>query len=276
MISNREIPHFTGINKNWSTIMNEALISKIEDLSINAWPSFKVELYDNWLIRYSHQYTLRTNCVEQLGPSTIPVEDKIRYCEEIYADYDSPCIFKVTPRIKPEFDNELAKRGYTIKNETNVMTMSLADFTPDLSNNEIVTISDTITDDWIFGVFNLNNITNERHREVVPNMFKAIPKKTIVARIIKDGVMVASGLGILDRNDLGLYAIYTLAGHRQCGYARAICNAVLAKGKSMGASYSYLQVVKGNTPAINLYESLGYHYEYMYWFRSNNKGNNLF
>ena len=29
----------------------------------------------------------------------------------------------------------------------------------------------------------------------------------------------------------------------------------------------YLQVVEGNTPARNLYESLGLHYLYTYWFR---------
>lgn len=247
--------------------MNLSLISKIEDLSINAWPSFKTELYDNWLIRFSHQYTLRTNCVEQLGRSTLPITEKISYCEEIYSDYNSPCIFKITPRISADFDRLLEERNYELVNETNVMTMNLTNFNADVSRNSIVSLSDTITDDWIFGVFVLNNVTDPVHHTIVPNMFRAIPKRTIVAKIMKGDLMVASGLGILDRNDLGLYAIYTHPEHRGNGYARAICNAVLDKGKSMGATYTYLQVVKNNTPAINLYESLGYRPEYSYWFR---------
>lgn len=247
--------------------MNISLISKIEDLSINAWPSFKTELYDNWLIRFSHQYTLRTNCVEQLGASTLPINEKINYCEEIYADYNSPCIFKITPRIPSEFDQILQNRNYDMVNETNVMTMNLNNFTADYSKSSLVSLSDTISKDWIFGVFVLNNITNPIHHEIVPNMFKAIPKRTIVAKIMKDKLMVASGLGILDRNDLGLYAIYTHPDYRGRGYARAICNAVLGKGKSMGATYSYLQVVKNNSKAVSLYESLGYRLEYSYWFR---------
>lgn len=251
-----------GFNK-----MKKKLISKIEDLSINAWPSFKTELYDNWLIRFSHQYTLRTNCVEQLGPSTLPISEKIDYCEQIYADYESPCIFKITPLISADFDNMLSERGYIIKNEAGAMTMSLAGWSPDIRRAHPVILSDTITTDWIFGVFELNNVTNPVHHEIVPYMFRAIPKKTIVAKIMHGDKMVASGLGILDRNDLGLYAIYTHPDHRGCGYARAICNTILEKGKSMGATHTYLQVLKNNAIAINLYKSLGYNVEYPYWFR---------
>lgn len=247
--------------------MNKQLISKIEDLSINAWPSFKTELYDNWIIRFSHQYTFRTNCVEQIGVSTIAIPEKIKYCEQIYSDYKSPCIFKITPRIAADFDAKLDSLGYIKRNKTNVLTMPLEDFTADASLLSKVILNDEITDDWIFNVFNLNNITEPIHHKIVPNMFKAIPKKTIVAKVMADNIMVASGLGILDRDDLGLYAIYTHHDYRGRGYARAVCNTILNKAKEMGASYTYLQVVDGNTAAYNLYSSLGYKLEYSYWFR---------
>ena len=47
-------------------------IKYMEELSLNDWPSYKIELYDGWLIRYSCNYTYRTNSVEQIGPSSIP------------------------------------------------------------------------------------------------------------------------------------------------------------------------------------------------------------
>lgn len=47
----------------------------IEEISLNAWPSHKIELYDGWLIRFSHNYTYRTNSVEQVGDSLIPIEE---------------------------------------------------------------------------------------------------------------------------------------------------------------------------------------------------------
>ena len=40
-----------------------AYIKLIEEISLNAWPSHKIELYDGWLIRFSHNYTHRTNSV---------------------------------------------------------------------------------------------------------------------------------------------------------------------------------------------------------------------
>ena len=53
------------------------LIKTIEDLSLNAWPSHQIELYDGWILRFSYFYTHRTNSVEQIGPSTIPVEENV-------------------------------------------------------------------------------------------------------------------------------------------------------------------------------------------------------
>ena len=39
------------------------LIKTIEDLSLNAWPSHQIELYDGWILRFSYFYTHRTNSV---------------------------------------------------------------------------------------------------------------------------------------------------------------------------------------------------------------------
>lgn len=55
-----------------------AYMKLIEEISLNAWPSHKIELYDGWLIRFSHNYTYRTNSVEQVGDSLIPIEEKNR------------------------------------------------------------------------------------------------------------------------------------------------------------------------------------------------------
>ena len=43
------------------------LIKTIEDLSLNAWPSHQIELYDGWILRFSYFYTHRTNSVDDSG-----------------------------------------------------------------------------------------------------------------------------------------------------------------------------------------------------------------
>lgn len=134
-------------------------------------------------------------------------------------------------------------------------------------NDTIVLFQDRITDDWITSLFRLNGTTNPTLRRIVPSMFKAIPKETIVASIEIDGRMVASGLGIMDRGHVGLYAIYVDASCRHKGYGRAICSSILSEARKKGASKAYLQVVKGNTYAKTLYTSIGFQDLYTYWFR---------
>ena len=105
------------------------------------------------------------------------------------------------------------------------------------------------------------------HLQVVPSMYAAIPKDTICACIRENGTIIATGLGVLDRDYVGLYAIHVQPDHRKKGYARQICTAILSEAAKRGAKYSYLQVVDGNEAALNLYYSLGYSYLYKYWFR---------
>lgn len=267
----------------------EAYIKLIEEISLNAWPSHKIELYDGWLIRFSHNYTHRTNSVTQVGASLVPIEEKIKYCEAVYANYHTPSIFKISPLIDPSFDRLLEDKGYEIQHTTEVMTMDMQNFRPYLPvsaeyeyygrnsglpsfivypDDVIVLLQDRITDEWITSLFRLNGTTNPTLRRIVPSMFKAIPKETIVASIEIDGRMVASGLGIMDRGHVGLYAIYVDASCRRKRYARSICSAILSEAQKKGATRAYLQVVKGNTYAKALYKSLGFEDLYTYWFRA--------
>ena len=62
----------------------ETTIKQIEDMSLNAWPSHKMELYDGWILRFSYFYTHRTNSVEQFGNSTLTWREKIPFCESEY------------------------------------------------------------------------------------------------------------------------------------------------------------------------------------------------
>lgn len=266
-----------------------AYMKLIEEISLNAWPSHKIELYDGWLIRFSHNYTYRTNSVEQVGDSLIPIEEKIAYCEAQYRNYHTPSNFKINPLLDSSFDKLLEEKGYEIRHTTEVMTMPMTNFHPypaesveyeyygrnsNLPSSVFypghiaVQLRDRITDEWIESLFRLNGTTRPTLRRIVPSMFKAIPKETIVACIEIEDRMVASGLGILDRGHIGLYAIYVDASCRRKHFARAICSSILTEAQKKGATHAYLQVVKGNTAAKNLYTSLGFEDFYTYWFRS--------
>ena len=57
----------------------DKIIKEIEDMSLNAWPSHKMELYDGWILRFSYFYTHRTNSVEQFGTSTLSGREKVSF-----------------------------------------------------------------------------------------------------------------------------------------------------------------------------------------------------
>ena len=115
-------------------------------------------------------------------------------------------------------------------------------------------------------------MTNPIHRAVVPSMYRAIPKDTICASVWRNGKIIATGLGILDRDYIGIYAIHVKENYRGQGFARQICTALLKEGVHQGAQNAYLQVVQGKTPARRLYASLGFTDFYTYWFRVQPQG----
>ncbi len=245
---------------------DQAEIKTIEDLSLNAWPSHQMQIYDGWILRFSHFYTHRTNCVEQIGSAQIPWEEKVRYCEEIYRRWRTPCIFKITPLTDPAFDELLAEKGYGIQHVTAVMRSDLTR-REDFRAFPKVRLENRIPDEWIDALFAIKENATVTHLKIVPSMYAAIPKDVICASIREEGRIVATGLGILDREYIGIYAINVEKNYRRRGFARQICETLLYAGKQAGAKKVYLQVVDDNQPAIALYESLGLTRAYRYWFR---------
>ena len=132
----------------------DKIIKEIEDMSLNAWPSHKMELYDGWILRFSYFYTHRTNSVEQFGTSTLSWREKVSFCEQENARLGSPAIFKISPLVSPDFDYVLENRGYEIQHTTNVMAADLEH--ADLSASyDLVTLTDDIPDIWIESLLDL-------------------------------------------------------------------------------------------------------------------------
>lgn len=241
-------------------------IKIVEDLSLNAWPSHQIQIYDGWLLRFSYFYTHRTNCIEQIGPSSIPLRDKLDYCEELYDAWGTPAIYKITPLLDSSFDQKLMERGYHTAHITQVMTLDFQK-RPGFAASPEVVLKSGISREWLSALFSMKGMTNRIHRQIVPSMYAAIPKETIAACVYRNHKIIATGLAILDRDYAGIYAIHVHEQYRGQGIGRAVCTSLLFAAMERGASSAYLQVVKGNTAAKKLYSSLGFQDFYTYWFR---------
>ena len=82
------------------------MIRKIEELSMNAWPSLQTKLYDGWVLRFSDGYTRRANSVNPIYESKIVLDEKIDFCEKEYEQRNLPTLFKLTA--ERTLDNILA------------------------------------------------------------------------------------------------------------------------------------------------------------------------
>ncbi len=250
--------------------MSLATIKTVEDLSLNAWPSHQMQVYDGWILRFSYFYTHRTNCVEIIGQSHLPLTEKVAYCEEVYQKWGTPSIFKVSPLSDPELEPFLVKRGYVEEHRVDNMVLDLTTFDKTLCSEPSLplAVGSRVDEEWIDGLFSLKDVKNEDHRRVVPSMYAAIPKDEITVKVFdREGNIAGTGLGILDRGYVGLYAIHVREDCRRQGLARAIVSTILSEGAKQGAGKAYLQVLSDNEPARRLYESLGFTSEYEDWFR---------
>ena len=92
----------------------------------------------------------------------------------------------------------------------------------------------------------------------------------------KNGQIIATGLGILDRDYIGIYAIHVREDYRRRGYARQICTGLLNEGKKkrrkprLSSGGKKIMILQKKLTAL-LVSSIFY----TYWFRVQPVGTRL-
>ena len=249
-----------------------------EKLSFHTHPCLSEEAYDGWLLRFAEGYTKRANSVNVVGKSEIAYADKIKYCEEKYAEHNLPTVFKITP-VSQELDALLEERGYSAVDKTNVMTVDLTKATlPGERRNDnqqafgetkgvvSVTIEEKFTESWQYYYFTFNKVSPIS----VPTAKKIQAKITnpvLCATVYVDKKAVACGLGVMEQGYVGLLDIVVKEEYRGYGFGKVLCGTLLEKAKGKGATAGYLQVVDSNAVAKGLYKGLGFEEMYSYWYR---------
>jgi ribosomal protein S18 acetylase RimI-like enzyme len=82
-----------------------------------------------------------------------------------------------------------------------------------------------------------------------------------------DGVLIATGRGVLTDGWLGISVVGVEPAHRRRGWAARLTSALVAWATDAGADRAYLQVEATNTAAVRLYEGLGFRTAHEYVLR---------
>lgn len=218
--------------------MNKVIL--YEELSMNAHPSIRTQVFDGWVLRFANGYTNRANSVNPLYPSRMAVRDKIDYCEEIYKAQGQATVFKLTPLSFKGLDNILDAKRYEKIKPTNVMTKPIA---PQAVPDGVVTVTDKIGEVWQKNYFRLNGIVDAAKIAAAKIIQENILNKTLCASITENGTVIACGLCVVEREYAGLYDIVVDVNYRGRGFGYAICRALLNEAAKTGATTAYLQVI---------------------------------
>tara|TARA_R110000787_G_scaffold59662_8_gene135184 strand:- start:14771 stop:15562 length:792 start_codon:yes stop_codon:yes gene_type:complete len=244
-------------------------IAEIESHSLASIPALRTEIYDGWHLRFARNHTRRANSVNIMAPGTLPLEEKIDYCEAAYQQEKQPCHFRLTPLADDRIDAALASRGYGYFGETEVRLKALdAEIKP--AQGPKVHSYDAESAFWRRGVATLTG-QDKAKQTVFQEMLALIELEIHALAILCGKEIVACGFGVQSANLLGLFEFAVHPSFRRRGFAAHIVQHMLIKAQTAGVPHAYLQVVAENETGKAFWKQMGFKdtlYRYHYRTKS--------
>ena len=240
-------------------------LRRVEEVSLNALQTQRQLFYDGWLLRVAPGKARRARSVNAHFGSTLPLAQKIRYCERIYEQRHLPVLFRMTPFVQPSgLPAALAAEGYEAFDPTLVQVVRL-DRPPESPMLPDVDIVQPPPAEFADVLADLQGVTPEQ-RDAYLERMRAIPlpMRALVARV--EGRPVAAGTAMLDDGLAGVYSMATAATQRGRGIASALLARLLTWAWERGAAHAYLQVDAANAPALGVYRKFGFATAYTYHY----------
>ena len=245
---------------------SKGAITDMEHIAALCWPAREIQSYNGWLIHWSDGVTWRANSVHPYGPvENIRLEDAIEYVISFYQSKNTQPAFKLTEASLPEdLDETLEDMGFEKRMITHVQTAPITELS--CLDPRVAVDLLKVTDESINTLFQETGFT-EQVRNARSDIVTRIKGEKIIACAKIDGKHAGVGLGVVQGNWLGLFSIRTLERYRGRGVGWSINCALSMWGEENGAQKAFLQVEAKNTPALALYESMGFDIMYTYWYR---------
>lgn len=239
--------------------MNE-LCWQVEEACLNAWPSPRHALVHGYLLRAAGGSSKRINSCNPLRGAGDP-EAAIEASEAIYAGLGRRPTFRVTD-IAAQMRPGLERRGYRAIGETRTLYRDLTGL-PEAD----VSVAAAPSAEWLA----IRDAVSGHHPETAQT-FRMVTEAILLPRAFvsvegPDG-LGAICFGVRDGTLLVIESVAVPEALRQRGFARKAVIGLMGWGAQTGASAVCLQVEDANTPAIALYQSLGFSRElYRYHYR---------
>jgi ribosomal protein S18 acetylase RimI-like enzyme len=250
--------------------LDEHLLARVEDASLNASAPPQQRWMDGWLLRFSPGKAKRARCINAVAAGRQPVDEKLAWAEAAYRQAELPMYLRITPFSQPAgLDAELATLGYVEEDDTRVMVLPdlaerLGEMPPRLPLRCKL--------NWVGSAAFAMQVGELRgsplaQRQAHAQRLELSPVPYAALTITRDSQLLVCGQMAIENDLVGLYDVFTAEPARGHGLAQALCRLLLAEARQRGARHAYLQVENGNAPAQAAYRKLGFSEGYAYHYR---------
>lgn len=253
-----------------SAAIDLGLVRRLEDATINSWPSRHLVVDGAWMLRLTPGHpSKRANALSVLDPT-----DDARIAERLAAMFGhcerlgAPPLARWTPLMPPAVEAELLAKGFAPFDHTRVLRATLD--RPGVAETELAT--DLLTDPpgersgWADIIVALGGEA-ARFRDLLAGIFDRIaPPAALSVAHDAAGRPAAATLSVTDGSLSGLFEVVARPDARREGHATRAIRAALAHGRALGATHGWLQVKADNAAAAAAYDRLGFAEIYRYHY----------
>lgn len=246
--------------------MSVPTVLAVETAALTAWPGLYTAYDGQWVWRAARGYSNRANSIQCLDPADdANAAGRIAHFSEMFTRQGLGPIFKISPLAAPGAIAVLDELGWESYEPSRVLRMDIDGRQWEPRHH--TALFEATDPDWRLAQAEMSGYseyTIESVRLIIERI--ACDCRGILA-YDEDGVPAAAALAAV-ANGIAIFgnvvARKTLRGQ---GFGRAVMCAALNWCRDVGATAAGIQVAAPNTPAVNLYASLGFGNGYDYSYR---------
>ena len=241
------------------------LVRRFEAAGFRAWPAASVQYDGTWVVRLTAGLPAkRLNSVNPLDPGDVHnVEDRVARAGRWFAAYGRPLTFRLSPLSGPELSDYFDRHDWQTLSESLVMRARLDEVPVD---NAILQIPLKDIGRFIDAAMEVHGM-DASLRPGLTEIISSISAEAGLFVLEDNGTPLATAVCVHDGDLAGLFEIATGPRERGKGYGRRVVLSALRWARLRGAQQAWLQVEASNTPALRLYEAIGFHEVYRYHYR---------
>lgn len=239
---------------------------RLEEASLNYLHSRRQLFYDGWVLFLSPGKAKRARSVNPHFGSSLPLAEKIAFCERTYDRLGLPLLFRMTPFAQPHgLDRSLESAGFARHDTTLVLGLGL-DAPPQVDVDVPIAFDAPLPEVFVEEVGRLRGSpASQRQAHVERLSGSPLDVVPLVAR--DEGGVIAAGLVCVDGPFAGIFDVMTAQDRRRQGVGSALVARLLTKAWERGARWAYLQVEEQNAAALSIYRRFGFDTRYAYHYR---------